>query len=92
MLNIQKIALFDVRGQLYAIDNYAAISKANVLSSGIISSIKGELCVAAPIYKQHFSLLTGQRLEDPAIAVSTYAVRLNNDSAEINIQDISNAA
>ncbi|MFA9203995.1 MAG: nitrite reductase (NAD(P)H) small subunit [Flavobacteriales bacterium] len=39
--------------------------------------------VASPMYKQHFDLLTGRCLEDDAISLKTYAVRLENDAVMI---------
>jgi nitrite reductase (NADH) small subunit len=70
-----QVAIFRVGDELYAIDNHDPISGANVLARGIICHLKGELCVASPIYKQHFSLRTGQCLEDSAIKVNTYQIQ-----------------
>ena len=64
---------------VYAIDNYDPISGANVLSRGIVGDLKGELVVASPVYKQHFSLATGQCLEDPEVCVPVYAVRIEKE-------------
>src|SRR3989442_12031796 len=47
-----------------ALGNHDPFSGANVLSRGIVGDLKGELVVASPGYKQHFSLATGRRLED----------------------------
>ena len=60
--------------QIYAIDNFDPFSQARVLSRGIVGDKNGELVVASPIYKQHFSLLTGQCLEDPTVQVPVYRV------------------
>ena len=64
---------------LHAIDNFDPFSRANVLSRGIVGDIKGELVVASPVYKQHFSLISGQCLEDPAVRVPVYPVQLEGD-------------
>lgn len=69
----------------YAIQNYDPIGKANVLSRGMIGDIKGEPVVASPLYKQHFSLLTGDCLEDNTVNVSVYAIRILNGNVEIQI-------
>jgi nitrite reductase (NADH) small subunit len=61
---------------IYAVDNYDPFSKANVLSRGITGDIKGEVVVASPIYKQHFSLKDGQCLEDASVRINTYPVRV----------------
>ncbi len=72
----RQIAVFRVDEWIYAIDNFDPASKVNVLSRGIIGDVSGELVVASPIYKQHFSLTTGRCLEDPALSVPTYPARL----------------
>ena len=54
------------RRRVHAIGNHDPASDANVLSRGIVGDIGGELVVASPMYKQHFSLLTGRCLEEPA--------------------------
>lgn len=92
LVNGQQIAIFSIAGELYAIDNFDPISKANVLSRGIIGSIQGDLCVAAPLYKQHFSLTSGQCLEEEEYSVNTYPVRLKGDTVEIDGSAITVAA
>ena len=64
---------------LYALDNHDPFSRANVLSRGIVGDLKGELVVASPVYKQHFSLVSGQCLEDPGVRVPVYPARLEGD-------------
>ena len=62
--------------QLYALDNRDPFSNANVLSRGIVGDLKGERVVASPVYKHHFSLTTGQCLEEPDVKLTTWPVRL----------------
>lgn len=64
---------------VYALDNHDPFSRANVLSRGIVGDLKGELVVASPVYKQHFSLASGQCLEDPEVRVAVFRVRLEDD-------------
>ncbi len=73
----KQIAVFRVgeEDSLYAIDNHDPFSKANVLSRGIVGSKGGEPKVASPVYKQQFSLRTGQCLDEPETTVSTYPIR-----------------
>ena len=61
---------------VYAIDNHDPFSRANVLSRGIVGDLKGEMVVASPVYKQHFSLATGQCLEDPGVRLVVFPVRI----------------
>jgi nitrite reductase (NADH) small subunit len=63
-----QVAIFyvpDVEPSVYALDNWCPCAEANVLARGIVGDIKNELVVASPIYKEHFSLATGQCLEKP---------------------------
>ena len=75
--------------ELCAIDNYDPFGKANVLSRGLIGDIKGELMVASPLHKQHFSLRTGVCLEDESVIIDTYAIRIENGRIEINVKGAS---
>ena len=65
--------------RVYAMANHDPFSRANVLSRGIVGDLKGELVVASPVYKQHFSLVSGQCLEDPGVRVPVFPVRLDGD-------------
>ena len=56
LIDGRQIALFRVGGAVYALDNYDPDSGANVLSRGIVGDLQGELVVASPVYKHHFSL------------------------------------
>ena len=72
----RQIALFRVGDQIYALDNYDPNSEANVLSRGLIGDVQGEPVVASPIYKHHFSLITGRCIEDPEQSVRAYPARI----------------
>jgi nitrite reductase (NADH) small subunit len=49
-------------GQVYAVQNLDPFSAAHVMSRGIVGTRSGVPTVAAPVYKQVFSLLTGECL------------------------------
>jgi nitrite reductase (NADH) small subunit len=86
LINGIQIAIFRLpNDEVYAISNYDPFSKAFVLSRGIVGDRKGELKVASPIFKQSFSLVTGQCLDDPNIRLATYAVRVVNGCVEIGL-------
>jgi NAD(P)H-dependent nitrite reductase small subunit len=75
----RQVAVFRLRDdRVYAIGNEDPFSRANVLSRGIVGDLKGELVVASPVYKQHFSLASGQCLEEPAVRVPIYATRVED--------------
>jgi nitrite reductase (NADH) large subunit len=71
-----QFAIFRVDDRVYALDNFDPHSQANVLSRGIVGDLEGELVVASPVYKQHFSLVTGRCLELPELSVRAYPVRI----------------
>jgi len=62
--------------EVYAMSNYDPFSKAYVLSRGIVGDKKGIAKVASPIYKQNFSLATGQCLDDETVSIPTYKVKI----------------
>lgn len=66
LVNGQQMALFRVgqEQRVYALSNRDPFSGANVMSRGILGDVQGERVIASPIYKQHFSLVTGRCLED----------------------------
>lgn len=76
LVDQQQIAIFQLNGQFYAIDNYDPFSQANVIARGIIGDLQGDLYVASPIYKHHFSLTDGQCLEDSTVALGVYPVQV----------------
>jgi nitrite reductase (NADH) small subunit len=61
---------------VFALSNRDPRADANVLSRGLVGDVAGELVVASPVYKNHFSLKTGGCLEDPAYDVPTFGVRI----------------
>jgi nitrite reductase (NADH) large subunit len=85
LLEGRQIAIFRVNDAIYALDNRDPVSGSNVLSRGIVGDIKGELVVASPLYKHHYSLTTGRCLEDPEKAVNVYAARVSNGRVEIDV-------
>ena len=100
LVNGEQIAVFRIGqsevGQnetVYAISNYDPFSKAQVLSRGIVGDSRGDRStnrngipkVASPIYKQNFSLLTGQCLDDETISVVTYPVQVVDGQVQIGM-------
>ena len=81
MINGQQIAIFyvpDAEQAVYALDNFCPSAQANVLARGIIGDVNGELVVASPIYKEHFSLITGECIEKP-LSVRVWPVSIESD-------------
>ena len=78
----EQVALFYLPEQnppLYALGNHDPHGHANVLSRGIVGDLNGELVVASPLYKQHFSLRTGKCIEAPELSVPVYNVTLRDN-------------
>ena len=76
-----QIALFrvpvdDARHEVFALGNRDPFSGAHVLSRGIVGDAGGTPKVASPVYKQGFDLRTGICLDDPAVSVPAYPVRV----------------
>src|SRR4051812_7392159 len=74
----EQVAVFRIDQKIYAIGNRDPFSGANVLSRGIVGDMKGALVVASPVYKQHFSLLSGRCMEDAAVRVPGYGARVED--------------
>lgn len=88
LLNGQQVAIFylpDEAQKIYAIGNWDPLGGANVLSRGIVGDVKGELVVASPLYKQHFSLGSGRCLEDDSVSVPVYQVCTKDNAVLVNI-------
>lgn len=73
------VAIFRTHdGNVYAMSNYDPYSRASVLARGIVGDRGGTPFVASPMHKQAFDLRTGQCLDDAAVRVPTYAVRIDD--------------
>ncbi|WP_044411962.1 nitrite reductase small subunit NirD [Thiomicrospira microaerophila] len=82
LLDATPIALFLIKGQVYALDNFDPIGHASVMSRGIVGSIKGRLVVASPLYKEHYDLVSGECLENAEVKLAVYPVELRGESGE----------
>lgn len=87
LVDKKQIAIFSMPkiDGLFAIDNLDPFSGANVLSRGMVGDLNGEPMLASPMYKQHFSLKTGQCFEDEAVKVAVYVVRVCEGKVQIGL-------
>ncbi|WP_205473190.1 nitrite reductase small subunit NirD [Nocardioides sp. SYSU D00038] len=78
------VAIFRTHdGNVYAISNYDPCCRASVLARGIVGT-RGEIpVVASPMHKQAFDLRTGQCLDDAAVRVTTYDVRVVDQQVQV---------
>ena len=85
LLDDDQVAIFRLSDgdAVFAIDAFDPFSNAPVLSRGIVGDLDGRLVVASPIYKQHFDLETGECLEDDAVAVRTFPVRVVDGHVQV---------
>jgi nitrite reductase (NADH) small subunit len=81
----QQVAVFrtGTGTEVYAISNYDPFSKAYVLSRGIVGDRNGIPKVASPIYKQNFSLVTGECLDDPTVSLKTFPVQIADGHVQV---------
>ena len=84
----QQIALFYLHktGEVFAVSNFDPIGKANVLSRGMIGDLGGEPMLASPLYKQHYSLRTGQCFEYGDTKIATYPVRIDSNRVAVKLE------
>ncbi len=87
LINGQQIAVFRVGEgtDVYAIENYDPFSKAYVLSRGILGDRNGIPKVASPIYKQNFSLLTGECLDDSTVKLRTFSAQVVDGQVQVKV-------
>ena len=71
--------------EVYALDNFDPFSRAFVIARGIVGDRGGIPKIASPIFKQSFDLRTGQCLDDPAVQLATYPVRVRNQRIEVGL-------
>jgi len=75
----EQVAIFRLDDDsVHAVGNFDPFSHANVLSRGIVGDLNGELVVASPVYKQHFSLRTGRCVEDEIVRIPVYHARIED--------------
>ena len=72
-------------GMIYAVGNIDPYAGAAVISRGLTGDRGGEPTVASPLLKQVFSLRTGAALDDPVVAVRTYAVRVQDGLVRVGV-------
>lgn len=84
----RQVAVFRTAPQdeVYALSNHDPFSRANVMSRGIVGSRGDVPKVASPMYKQSFDLRTGQCLDDPAVTIPAYPVRVLDGRVQVCVE------
>ncbi|TDD24063.1 nitrite reductase small subunit NirD [Nonomuraea diastatica] len=83
--NVQVAVFRTYDGALHALANRDPFSGAYVLSRGIVGTRKGEPTVASPLHKQVFSLVSGRCLDEDAVTVPVYPVRVAGGCVEVSV-------
>lgn len=71
--------------QIHALDNRDPFSEAFVISRGIVGDHAGTPTIASPMYKQRFRLDNGVCVEDPAVSLGVYPVRIEHGDVFVGI-------
>jgi nitrite reductase (NADH) small subunit len=91
LLNEQQIALFKLKvdndEQIFAVSNWDPIGKANVLYRGLLGSVKDAKVIISPLYKQRYCLESGQCLDNDAIKLIVYPVRIEQNQVQLQLVD-----
>ncbi|PKG77180.1 nitrite reductase (NAD(P)H) small subunit [Shewanella sp. Actino-trap-3] len=70
------VAIFNLdKDGLFALDNVDPASGVSLLARGLICEIDGELCVASPLYKQHYRLDSGRCIENNDLVVKPFEIK-----------------
>lgn len=73
------VALFRCGGEIYALDGVDPVSGVAVMALGLVGDCQGEPMVASPIYKQRYSLRDGRCLDNPALGLSPWPVKVDGE-------------
>jgi nitrite reductase (NADH) small subunit len=81
-----QVAVFRTAGdEVHALSNVDPFSGAAVLSRGLVGDVGGVPVVASPMHKQHFDLRTGACVDDPAVSVAVYPVRVEDGTILVGL-------
>ena len=72
-------------GAVHAVGNVDPFTGAAVISRGIVGTRDGVATIASPLYKQVFDLATGRCLDDDAVTLGSYDVRVEDDRIEVRV-------
>src|SRR5450432_1006229 len=70
-------------GLFAALSNFDPFSDAFVIARGIVGDRRGVPKIASPIYKQSFSLETGECLDDPSVRLTVYPIRVSGGRIQV---------
>ena len=77
-VNGKAIALFNVGGKIYALDN-TCLHQGGPLGEGLL---EGEV-VTCPWHMWEFNVRTGEKVGEPSLRVATYPVQVDGDDIKV---------
>jgi nitrite reductase (NADH) small subunit len=86
LIDGDQIAIIRTRdGRLAALSNFDPFSNAFVIARGIVGDRAGVPKIASPIYKQNFSLVTGECLDDPSVRLTVFPIRVLGGRIQVSV-------
>jgi nitrite reductase (NADH) small subunit len=86
LIDGEQIAIIRTRdGKFAALSNFDPFSNAFVIARGIVGDRAGVPKIASPIYKQNFSLQTGECLDDPSVRLPVFPIRVLAGRIQISV-------
>lgn len=84
VVSCEQVAIVRTRdGLIAAISNFDPFSNAFVIAHGTVGNRAGVPEIASPIYKQSFSLKTGECLDDASVRLPVFPVRVSDGRIQI---------
>lgn len=82
-----QVALFRLDGDIvHALGNLDPFTGAAVISRGIVGDRDGTATVASPVHKQAFGLVDGRCLDDAAVGLPVYVVRVREGWLQVGLR------
>ena len=86
LIDGEQIAIIRTRDGLFAaLSNFDPFSNAFVIARGIVGDRAGVAKIASPIYKQNFSLQTGECLDDPSVRLAVFPIRVVAGRVQVSV-------
>jgi nitrite reductase (NADH) small subunit len=86
LIDGEQIAIVRTRdGRCAALSNFDPFSNAFVIARGIVGDRAGVPKIASPIYKQNFSLETGECLDDPSVRLAVFPIRVVGGRIQVSV-------
>ena len=70
-------------GQIYVIGNHDPLDRTGTLGRGIVGSRDGVPFVGSTVHRRSFDLRSGHCLDDPAVRVPSYDVRVVDGAVQV---------